>query len=192
MNLILKINVSVDEPILKDGELFAQCKGCKRYLTAKGKSGTSHLIDHGRHRCPNRHLKKQKGQQTIGLDRMKDGEPELVIESKFNQEYSRTKLVDMIVLHEYPLSMVDHVSFRQFVSSLISKFKMISRNTLRSDILKAFTSQKQALKKFLENHSSRVALTTDMWTASNQKKGYMAITAHFIDIDWILRNRTLR
>lgn len=30
------------------------------------------------------------------------------------------------------------------------------------------------------------------WAVSNQKKGYMVVTAHFIDQQWILRNRTLR
>ncbi|XP_038892387.1 uncharacterized protein LOC120081507 [Benincasa hispida] len=45
--------------------------------------------------------------------------------------------------------------------------------------------------KFLENNRSRVALTTNRWTASSQKKGYMAITAHFIDDSWVLQSRLL-
>ncbi|KAF0901841.1 hypothetical protein E2562_006468 [Oryza meyeriana var. granulata] len=39
---------------------------------------------------------------------------------------------------------------------------------------------------------SRVAITTDMWTSDNQKRGYMAITAHFIDESWTLRNIIMR
>lgn len=35
---------------------------------------------------------------------------------------------------------------------------------------------------------SRVAVTTDMWTADSQKKGYMAVTGHFIDESWKLRS----
>ena len=34
--------------------------------------------------------------------------------------------------------------------------------------------------------------TTDMWTASTKKRGYMAVTSHFIDEEWVLHNRTLR
>ncbi|XP_074379135.1 zinc finger BED domain-containing protein RICESLEEPER 1-like [Apium graveolens] len=44
----------------------------------------------------------------------------------------------------------------------------------------------------LENNASRVAITTYMWTVSNQKKGYMAVTAHYIDASWILQSRIMR
>ena len=71
-------------------------------------------------------------------------------------------------------------------------FQIISRNTLRSDILTMFENGKSSLRKQLEVNQGRIAVTTDMWTASNQKKGYMAVTAHFVDDEWILRNRTLR
>ena len=35
---------------------------------------------------------------------------------------------------------------------------------------------------------TRVVVTTDMWTADSQKKGYMAVTGHFVDESWKLRN----
>ena len=60
------------------------------------------------------------------------------------------------------------------------------------DILEMFDDGKSTLKKLLKVNSGRVALTTNLWTASNQKKGYMAVTTHFLDDDWILQNRTLR
>jgi len=56
----------------------------------------------------------------------------------FNQEKSRHKLVEMIVMHEYPLSMVDHLGFRHFTSGLNPDFQIVSRNALRSDILMMF------------------------------------------------------
>ena len=88
--------------------------------------------------------------------------------------------------------MVDHIGFRRFVESLNCNFKMISRSTLKRDIMKMFKEEKLSLHKLLEHNESRIAITTDMWTATNQKKGYMVITSHFIDKQWVLRNRTLR
>ena len=35
--------------------------------------------------------------------------------------------------------------------------------------------------KLIENNDSRVAITMDMWTSSNQKRGFMSVTTHFID-----------
>jgi len=80
----------------------------------------------------------------------------------FNQEQSRQELAEMIVMHEYPLPMVDHLRFRRFVSGLNPNFQMISRNTLRSDILTLFENGKSNLKKLLEVNQGRVVITTDM------------------------------
>jgi len=48
--------------------------------------------------------------------------------------------------------------------------------------------EKKKAIEYMAGIQSRVAITTDMWTSDNQKTGYMAITAHFIDESWNLRN----
>lgn len=50
----------------------------------------------------------------------------------FDPEVARGELASMIVLHEYPLSIFDHTSFRRFVSALQPLFKMVTRNTIRT------------------------------------------------------------
>ena len=55
-----------------------------------------------------------------------------------------------------------------------------------------FENGKSTLKNLLEVNQGRVAVTTDLWMDSNQKKRYMALTAYFVDGDWILQNLTLR
>jgi hypothetical protein len=55
----------------------------------------------------------------------------LVENYTFDQETAIKELCAMIVLHEYPLSMVDHAGFRRFVSSLQPLFKIGTRNTIR-------------------------------------------------------------
>ncbi len=109
----------------------------------------------------------------------------------FDQEKARNDLARMIVLHEYPLSMVDHVGFRNYSNTLQPLFKMVSRNTVKNDIFKIYEHEKLKTMELLGNNKSRIAITTDMWT-SNQKKGYMVITAHFINDSWILQSRVLR
>ncbi|KAL6319805.1 hypothetical protein AAG906_036867 [Vitis piasezkii] len=97
----------------------------------------------------------------------------------------REKLARAIILHEYLLSIVDHVGFRDFTTSLQPLFKMVSRNTTKGDITKIYEVEKGKMISYLEKLKSRIAIITDMWT-SNQKKYYMAITVHYIDESWLL------
>ena len=110
----------------------------------------------------------------------------------FDQQQSRHELASAIVLHEYPLSIVDHIGFRKFVKSLQPCFKLVSRNTIKGDILKIYELQRLKNCNILEKLASKIAVTTDMWTSSNTKKGFMAITAHYIDESWILQSQILR
>lgn len=41
----------------------------------------------------------------------------------------------MVILHEYSLSVVELIGFREFMGSLQPKFKVVSRNTLRVTFL---------------------------------------------------------
>ncbi|XP_039114509.1 zinc finger BED domain-containing protein DAYSLEEPER-like [Dioscorea cayenensis subsp. rotundata] len=98
----------------------------------------------------------------------------------------------MIVLHEYPLTMVEHLGFRKFVGVIQPLFKNISRGTLKKDILKIYEHERAKTMKLFEENTNRFAITTDMWTSSNQKKGFMAIMAHYIDASWSLQGRIIR
>ncbi|KAE8668026.1 pentatricopeptide repeat-containing protein [Hibiscus syriacus] len=46
--------------------------------------------------------------------------------------------------------------------------------------------------RLLEKNRSKIAITTDMWTSSNQKKGFMSITLHLIDDNWEMQSRIMR
>jgi hypothetical protein len=88
--------------------------------------------------------------------------------------------------------MVEHIGFREFCASMQPLFKVVSRNTIKNDIMKIYNSEKENTMKLLSKNQSRIAITTDMWTSSNQNKGYMTVTAHFIDDLWTLQSRLVR
>jgi hypothetical protein len=46
--------------------------------------------------------------------------------------------------------------------------------------------EKKKAIEYMAGIKSRVAITSDMWTSDNQKRGYMAVTTHFIDESWSL------
>ena len=69
---------------------------------------------------------------------------------------------------------------------------MPCRATTKSDIMKAYETKKTSMLSCLEKNESRIALTSDLWTANYQLKGYMALTAHYIDANWKLQNQIIR
>lgn len=59
--------------------------------------------------------------------------------------------------------------------------------SIKKEILDMYVCERVKYISVLEQAQGRIAITTDMWTAENQTKAYMAITAHFIDDGWALR-----
>ncbi|RVW49143.1 putative AC transposase [Vitis vinifera] len=176
------------DKIIEDGQDYAICKHCKGKLKADSKNGTKHLHVHI-DRCMKRRNVDIR-QQLLAVERKGHGKVQIG-GFTFDQEMSREKLARAIILHEYPLSIIDHVGFRDFATSLQPLFKMVSRNTIKGDIMKIYEVEKDKMISYLEKLQSRVAITTDMWT-SNQKKGYMAITVHYIDESWLLHHHIVK
>jgi hypothetical protein len=115
------------------GEVKAQCNYCHKQLGGNNKNGTKHLHDHLRI-CTLKKIKLHNQNKTLSQSalRLSSKEGGISVENyAFDPEVARRELAAMIVLHEYPLSMVDHVGFRRFVSALQPLFHMVTRNTIR-------------------------------------------------------------
>ncbi|KAG8380573.1 hypothetical protein BUALT_Bualt06G0029600 [Buddleja alternifolia] len=169
-----------------DDMQYAECKYCKICLKASPGFGTTSLFKHYQKACKRRPRGLDIRQSVIKTSKKVSGAEELTTHT-FSQEYTRSELARMVILHNYPLSIVEHVGFRRYSASLQPSFTMISRNTLKNDIFSIYNDEKIKFYKSLDKLKCRVAITTDMWIASNNKKGFMAITAHFIDDSWRLQ-----
>ncbi|KAH9650690.1 BED-type domain-containing protein [Citrus sinensis] len=113
-------------------------------------------------------------------------------EPKWDMATVRIFIARMIVMHELPLSFVEYIGFYELLKLLQPSIETISRNTIKAEILKLYDIEKTKAMSVLEACDSRIAVPTDMWTAGNQKKGYMVVTAHYIDNSWVLRSRIMR
>ena len=176
-----------------DEKFKAQCHHCSKLYLGDSSQGTSHLRNHLA-RCPQlkfKNIRDMHQQVLIRQQNKVDGTMDLNA-YQFDQNKVRNNLVCMVILYEYPLLIVDHIGFREFVNSLQPLFKFISINTLKSDILKIYDNKREKALKITDKNRSRMTITTDMWTSSNKKRGFMVITAHFIDQTWTLQNRVLR
>jgi hypothetical protein len=115
-----------------DGQLKAKCLNCGKLLGGETRNGTSHLFAHN-DTCP--YSKAQMNGKMMAQSSLrfaaKDGCKVSLDSYIFDQDFARKALVAMIILHEYPLCMVDHAGFRRFVSALNPKFKLVHMNTIR-------------------------------------------------------------
>ncbi|XP_052209308.1 zinc finger BED domain-containing protein RICESLEEPER 2-like [Diospyros lotus] len=110
--------------------------------------------------------------------------------TKFDPDKFRELVVAAIVMHDLPLSFVEYVGVRAFCSYLNPNATLVSRNTLKSDLLKMYKKEKDKLKCVLKEAPGRLCLTSDLWT-SITTDGYIAVTVHFIDNDWVLQKKIL-
>ncbi|KAL6221029.1 hypothetical protein ACLB2K_008781 [Fragaria x ananassa] len=111
----------------------------------------------------NTHVKSCKGLQSQST--RSQGTVKMGQFDKTHETNAKTELANMIIMHE---------------------------NTVKKEIMKIFEFEKEKTMNLIQMNTSRIAITTDMWTASNQKKGFMAITLHFINDSWNLQSRLLR
>ena len=121
------------EKVLIRGEWKAKCNYCYTLLAAGPRAGTNHLAIHLKS-CTLRQIKTRAGkilsQSSLKLSAQDDGT--VGVDSyTFDQDYAREQLGNMLVLHNYPLSIVDHAGFRRFVHALQPLFKLHTRNTYR-------------------------------------------------------------
>ena len=165
----------------------AQCNYCKKLFVGKSSYGTSHLKQHF-DRCPRRKTAGGDIRQMI----LKTDSKGNVNSGAFNEKQKIEKLAKIIILHDYPFSMEEHRGFRYFTTTIQPLFKCPCRKTVKKHILNIYGEERDKFMKLIENNDSRVAITTNMWTSSNQKMGFMSVTTHFIDKSWTLHSLILR
>ncbi|XP_024965995.1 zinc finger BED domain-containing protein RICESLEEPER 2-like [Cynara cardunculus var. scolymus] len=179
------------EAIYIDGlRRFAKCKYCNKQMTGRPNDGTTHLKDHFKI-CPRKVTKDIRQHILVQEQTAKDGKTSLLSNYNFSAESSRDDLAKIIILHDYPLSIVEHHGFPKYSNGLQPLFKVPCRATIKSDIMKIYETKRGGVLRCLEENKSRIALTSDMWTAGNQNKGYMALTACYIDANRKLQNRII-
>ncbi|KAK8497807.1 hypothetical protein V6N12_065901 [Hibiscus sabdariffa] len=169
----LKSIVWNDFDRVKKGDTFvAICRHCKKKLSGSSTSGTSHLRNH-LIRCQRRSNhgiaqyfsakeKKKEGSLplvTIDQEQKKD-EVLSIVNLRYEQEQiknehvgigsisldqrrSQFDLARMIILHNYPLAMVEHVGFKIFVRNLQPLFELVTCNKVEADSMEIYAKEKQ-------------------------------------------------
>ncbi|CAJ0855588.1 12737_t:CDS:2 [Entrophospora sp. SA101] len=62
-------------------------------------------------------------------------------------------------------------------------YRFHGRTTIHDHIMLRFQEQKNKVKATIKQISRKVSLTSDMWTANNNK-AFLSLTIHYVDNDW--------
>lgn len=166
-----------------ENQVWAKCSKCKFKTRGESHRGTTVLWNH----LQTHSIKP--GQQQLQVKKG-EGNNAAVQTFKYDPEVSLNKFYMAMVIHEYPFKMVEHEFFVDFIKSMRPAFSFKSRTTTRKEIMEMYLVEKKKLFEQLKHLCCRFSATMDMWT-SNQNKGYMCITIHWIDDDWHMQKRII-
>ncbi|KAK4481960.1 hypothetical protein RD792_012873 [Penstemon davidsonii] len=183
----------------------ACCKQCKQsfaYSTGSKVAGTSHLKRHiAKGTCPVVLRNQEKNELTpfsapSKMGTYTDTTPKRRYRTAnvpyltFDADRCRHEIARMIIMHDYPLHMVEHPGFVTFVQNLQPRFDMVSFNTVQGDCVATYLREKQSIQRVIEGMPGRICLTLDLWT-SCRTTGFVFVTGQFVDGDWKLHKKLL-
>ena len=114
-----------------------------------------------------------------------------VSDSKFDPKRYRELVVISIIKHDFPFSYVKYEGVRDTHQYLRGDVPFISRNIVKTDLVKMYMREKERIKSMLSVCLGRICLTSYLWT-SLTTDGYICLTAYFISKDWVLIKRVLK
>jgi len=121
-----------------DGKERAKCNGCKKKYVIGSQNGTSHLKRH-MEKCTK--LKFEDVRQMIV-----DGQGKLKAR-RIDPMVCRQLCVNLIIQHGLPFNFVEYEALRIWISYINHDACLVSRNTIKNDVMKIHMKEKNMLKE---------------------------------------------
>ena len=96
-------------------------------------------------------------------------------------------LVEWIIINQHPFTIVEEPKFIDYIHILNPDAVLISADTIKRRIMNLYTANIVKMQESFQDILGKISFTLDVWT-SPSTKSFLAITAHYIDKDWKLRN----
>ena len=100
-------------------------------------------------------------------------------------------LIDFVATDLQPFTIVENPEFKLLINKLDPRYILPCRQTLKENFMENYNIKKNDLVNEISQISSKVSLTTDIWTSDVSKDCYLGITMHYINNDWKLKNLLL-
>ncbi|KAJ0890681.1 putative transcription factor/ chromatin remodeling BED-type(Zn) family [Helianthus annuus] len=186
----------------------ARCMLCKKlfaYISGKKVAGTSHLKRHiTKGICPmiRNNMRSDQTTPIVSLPaitgpqddnspsrKRRKSTPGSTSVSIYQDEF-RQLIAKMVIMHGYPLNIVECPAFLNCVKSLQPKFPILPLHVVESDCLALYQRERQTVLNLVSSSAGRINLCLESW-ATDQSVAYVLITGQFIDDDWKLHRRIL-
>ncbi|CAB5364352.1 unnamed protein product [Rhizophagus irregularis] len=99
-------------------------------------------------------------------------------------------MIEWIVLDMQPFKIVKGDAFRKMISKFDPKHKLPTRNTIKNLVVNLFKKRRENIKSYINTILGKVSITTDIWSLL-KNEGFLGVTIHFIDNEWLLKHFTL-
>ena len=100
-------------------------------------------------------------------------------------------MIDYTIIAEQPFNMMETHEYSKTIQTLNNpQFKGWFENTVKRCIMKNFQTERENFKKYFANFEGKICLTSDIWT-SLIHRGFLCITAHYIDSEWMLNKKII-
>ena len=99
-------------------------------------------------------------------------------------------MLDFIISNNHPFTVVDEEKFINFCKVLNPNYKMVKSDTIKKRICDRFVTQRTELMNHLQNESSMISGTTDLWTSGNNLS-MLALTITWLTRDFGINEVTL-
>ncbi|KAK2658238.1 hypothetical protein Ddye_004771 [Dipteronia dyeriana] len=161
------------------GKEQCKCKYCGKQCICEGTHGIGNVRRHTEFQCP-KIIMHDHRQMLLKNNKSAN----MIVSNPKSQNEFRTIVAETIVLHELPFSFVEWLGVRRIIGYCTDEFHMVSRNTVKVDVLSLYGIEKTKVKTLREEIPGKICLTSDLWT-SIATDGYMCLTTHFIDKNWV-------
>jgi len=107
---------------------------------------------------------------------------------RFDQQVSHQKLAKLLISAKLPFKIVEHPAFIKFVKSL--QVALVRRQKIRNDCIALFVEERKKLHAMFKYLKACVSYLLICGHLINHL-GYVAITAHYINDDFVLKKKIL-
>lgn len=166
-----------------NNKLSGECKLCRKHYSDKtGSTGNFHK--HLRRKHFNQYQRaKSDGSCIILQDDLVENEEDLrdnVI------KINRIILTELIVKCNLPLTIVEHVGFRNFLKAIAPRWKPTSTRYFTRNLLPTLMTDCQNRMRKILDTANHISITVDMWT-DRRGRSFIGVTGHFLDENFVPR-----